>query len=31
MFPTACHTTHHIDLDLLYLEAQDNGPYQAKN
>jgi hypothetical protein len=28
---TGGHTTHHIDLDLLYLEAQDNGPYQAKN
>jgi hypothetical protein len=25
------HITHHINLNLLYLEAQDNGPYQAKN
>lgn len=28
---TGYHTTHHIDLNLLYLEAQNNGPYQAKN
>jgi hypothetical protein len=27
----ACRTTHHINLDFLYLETQDNGPYQAKN
>jgi hypothetical protein len=23
--------THHINLNLLYLEAQDDGPYQAEN